>query len=85
MQPRILSIVIALLFSALSVTIVHGQATGINASAIWLSDCNQSDYFNVNGIHAPSWRDQLLTLAHDREKNERRFENGRKKDSLKAS
>ncbi|MEP7372743.1 MAG: gliding motility-associated C-terminal domain-containing protein [Chitinophagaceae bacterium] len=52
MKPRTLSIIIALLFSALFSIAVQGQAIGTVASAVWLSDCNQSDYFNTSGSGA---------------------------------
>lgn len=54
MRPRTLSLIITLLFSALFSTIVQGQAIGISASAVWLSDCNQSDYFNTSGLIGPA-------------------------------
>jgi hypothetical protein len=52
MKPRTVSIIIALLFSALYSTVIQGQAIGTVASAVWLSDCNQSDYFNTSGSGA---------------------------------
>jgi len=54
MKPRTLSILFALLFSALFSTIVQGQAIGITASAVWLNDCNQGDYFNTSGLIGPA-------------------------------
>ena len=41
--------VITLVLSLLLSPITYGQSFGTNASAVWLSDCNQSNYWNTSG------------------------------------
>ena len=41
--------VITLVLSLLLSPITYGQSFGTNASAVWLTDCNQSNYWNTSG------------------------------------
>ena len=45
-SSTVLVIVLCLFFST---TIVHAQTFGTKASAVWITDCNQSNYFNTSG------------------------------------
>ena len=44
----VFTLVITLFFSAIS----HAQTFGVNSSAIWVTDCNQSNYYNTTGSGA---------------------------------
>jgi gliding motility-associated-like protein len=54
MKPISLSSVITLVFTLLFSGITRGQSFGISSSAVWLSDCNQSNYFNTSGLIGPA-------------------------------
>ena len=47
---RVITIVIALLFCTFS----QAQTIGISSSAVWISDCNQDNYFNTSGLIGPA-------------------------------
>jgi large repetitive protein len=49
MKPISLSSVITFIFSFLLSVTTRAQTFGTSASAVWLSDCNQSNYFNTSG------------------------------------
>jgi gliding motility-associated-like protein len=49
MKPISLSSVITFIFSFLLSVTTKAQTFGTSASAVWLSDCNQSNYFNTSG------------------------------------
>ncbi|MFC0774724.1 hypothetical protein ACFEL9_17375, partial [Terrimonas sp. R1] len=52
MSPRTTRLGLAILFSALFYFCGQGQTFGTKASAVWLSDCNQSNFFNTSGSGA---------------------------------
>ena len=52
MKPVPLSSVIAFVFSFFISFIAQAQTFGTFASAVWLTDCNQSNYFNTSGSGA---------------------------------
>ena len=49
MSPRTIRLGFSILFSALFCFCGQGQTFGTRASAVWLSDCNQSNFFNTSG------------------------------------
>ena len=48
--PGVITLVFTLFFSS----IIQAQTFGTSASAVWISDCNQSDYFNTSGSFGPA-------------------------------
>jgi hypothetical protein len=49
MKPNIHCVVIAFLFSLFLSENIKAQTFGANASAVWISNCEQSDFFNTSG------------------------------------
>src|ERR671939_274053 len=47
---RVITFVLAIIFSGLT----YGQSFGTSASAVWISDCNQDNYFNTSGSIGPA-------------------------------
>jgi large repetitive protein len=45
-----ITFVIAFLFCSIS----HAQTFGTSASAVWISDCNQDNYYNTSGLIGPA-------------------------------
>src|SRR5215203_2290797 len=52
MKPTTLPVVFTLLLSFFFGTKIHGQTFGTNSSAVWISDCNQTNFFNTSGSGA---------------------------------
>src|SRR5688572_31008496 len=52
MKPRPPLIALLCLLSVFCTDKVFGQSIGAKATAVWLSDCNQSDFFNTTGSGA---------------------------------
>src|SRR5688572_28802578 len=52
MKPISLPSVITFIFSFLVGVTTQAQTFGPTASAVWISDCNQSNYFNTSGSGA---------------------------------
>src|SRR5215204_5858522 len=50
MKPISSSVVVIVLYVLFSTTIVHAQTFGTKSSAVWITDCNQSDYYNTSGV-----------------------------------
>ena len=50
MKPISSAVVVIVLYLFFPSTIVHAQTFGTKASAVWITDCNQSNYFNTSGI-----------------------------------
>ncbi len=51
MKPKTTKVILTVL-SFFFAAIINAQSFGVNASAVFISDCNQSDYFNTSGIGA---------------------------------
>src|SRR5688500_6197531 len=49
MKPISFPVVVIFLYLFFSSTIAHAQTFGTKASAVWITDCNQSNYFNTSG------------------------------------
>src|SRR5215216_6215741 len=49
MKPISLSSVITFVLLFFFSVTTHGQTFGTPSSAVWLTDCNQSNYFNISG------------------------------------
>ena len=52
MKPLSVTSVITFILSFFFGVTTHGQSFGVNASAIWMTDCNQSNFFNTTGSGA---------------------------------
>ena len=52
LKPTTLSIIMAFLCLVFSSTTTLGQTFGTVSSAVWLTDCNQSNFFNTTGSGA---------------------------------
>jgi gliding motility-associated-like protein len=52
MKPTTLPVVFTLLLSFFFGAKTHGQTFGTNSSAVWISDCNQSNFYNTSGSGA---------------------------------
>lgn len=54
MKPISVSGVITFVVALLLTTFAQGQSFGTSASAVWISDCNGSDYYNTSGLIGPA-------------------------------
>ena len=54
MKPLSVSSVITFIIACLLCSFSHAQSYGIFSSAVWISDCNQSNYFNTSGLIGPA-------------------------------
>lgn len=54
MKPISVSGVITFVVALLLTTSAQGQSFGTSASAVWISDCNGSDYYNTSGLIGPA-------------------------------
>ena len=54
MKPISVSSVITLVFAFLCCSFSQAQTFGISSSAVWISDCNQNNYFNTSGLIGPA-------------------------------
>ncbi|HWI91261.1 MAG TPA: T9SS type B sorting domain-containing protein [Flavisolibacter sp.] len=54
MKPISVSSVITFVFAFLFCSFSEAQTFGISSSAVWISDCNQSNYFNTSGLIGPA-------------------------------
>jgi large repetitive protein len=53
MKPISLSSVITFIITLFFSPFIQAQSFGISASAVWISDCNQDNYFNTTGSIGP--------------------------------
>src|SRR5215204_1846269 len=54
MKPISVSRVITIVIAFLLCTFSQAQTIGISSSAVWISDCNQDNYFNTAGLIGPA-------------------------------
>jgi large repetitive protein len=54
MKPISVSSVITLFLALIFSGLTYGQSFGTSASAVWISDCNQDNYFNTSGSIGPA-------------------------------
>ncbi|MBO9684080.1 MAG: hypothetical protein J7502_15680, partial [Flavisolibacter sp.] len=54
MKPISLASVITLVVTLFFSSFAQAQSFGISASAVWISDCNQDNYFNTTGSIGPA-------------------------------
>ena len=54
MKPISVSRVITIVIACLFFTFSQAQTIGISSSAVWMSDCNQNNYFNTTGLIGPA-------------------------------
>jgi gliding motility-associated-like protein len=54
MKPISVSGVITFVIAFFLCSFSEAQTPGISSSAVWLSDCNQSNYFNTSGLIGPA-------------------------------
>jgi hypothetical protein len=54
MKPISLTSVITFIIALLLSSFIQAQSFGTNASSVWISDCNQDNYFNTTGSIGPA-------------------------------